>query len=81
IPKIEIQEKDVAIGVAFIQQMTKPFRATQYRDTYKEELLHMIQEKVKGKEQKITKKQKPKPTKNEELIPLLEKSLHREKIQ
>ena len=24
---------------------------------------------------------KPKPTKNEELIPLLEKSLHREKIQ
>lgn len=46
----ELNEKELGMAVKLIEQLTEPWQPEQYKDTYTEDLLRIIQEKVEGKE-------------------------------
>ena len=45
----ETSEKEIDIAVKLIEQLTEPFKPEDFRDTYREELDRVIEEKVQGK--------------------------------
>jgi DNA end-binding protein Ku len=45
----EASDKEVDIAIKLIDQLTEPFRAAEFHDTYREELKKVIDEKAKGK--------------------------------
>ena len=62
-PKTSVKSNEVNMALSLIDQLTKPFKPEQYKDTYTEELKEVIEEKAKGK--KITHKKAPAPKKTE----------------
>jgi DNA end-binding protein Ku len=46
----DVQDREVGMALALIEQLTETFDPKRYRDTYEEELLHLIQQKIEGKE-------------------------------
>ncbi|MDX2003458.1 MAG: Ku protein [Chitinophagales bacterium] len=74
IPDHKISPKELDLALNLIDQMTAPFEPERYKDTTKEELLKIIDEKVKGK--KPSKKTKtPEPTETNDLMKMLKASL------
>lgn len=49
-PEVEVQEREMDMAVALIDQLTDTFQPEKYRDTYTDEMLRVINEKVAGKE-------------------------------
>jgi DNA end-binding protein Ku len=45
----EASEKEIGIAVKLIEQLTEPFNPEDFRDTYRDELERVIEEKVQGK--------------------------------
>lgn len=78
IPKEDVSEKEISMALAFIDQLTEPFKPDEYKDTYMEELKKLIEEKSRGKTPK-PKGALPKPTEVDDLMAALKKSLEREK--
>ncbi|MFI5334651.1 MAG: Ku protein [Chlamydiales bacterium] len=74
-----ISKKELDIALAFIKELSKPFHAQGYTDTYTDEIKEIIKKKAKG--QKITlKKEKPvKAGEVHDIISLLKASLQEHK--
>jgi DNA end-binding protein Ku len=53
------KEGEMKMALMLIEQLTKPFDISQYKDTYREELLKVIKAKSQGKKTKIPKISKP----------------------
>ena len=49
IPETVLKPEEIKMATALISQLTKPFKAEEYRDTYTEKLLKLIEAKAKGK--------------------------------
>ena len=53
IPKKTVKEGELKMAIALIEQSSEKFNPDQYVDTYKEDLLKIIEQKAKGKRPKI----------------------------
>jgi DNA end-binding protein Ku len=45
-----LNERELEMAVKLVDQLTEPWQPEQYKDTYTEDLLRIIQEKIEGKE-------------------------------
>jgi DNA end-binding protein Ku len=49
VPETPLKTEEIKMAAALISQLTKPFKPEEYRDTYTEKLLKLIEAKAKGK--------------------------------
>jgi DNA end-binding protein Ku len=49
IPETPLKPEEIKMATALVSQLTKPFKPEEYRDTYTEKLLKLIEAKAKGK--------------------------------
>jgi DNA end-binding protein Ku len=75
IKRIEPSRREKAIARNLVAELVEPFRPEQYHDEYEAKLQSLIDQKAKGKEVKLPRPKKPVPTKEEDLIGVLERSL------
>jgi DNA end-binding protein Ku len=73
--KSEASKSEVDIAVKFIGQQTKPFKPSEYHDTYTEELKEIIRKKHKGKKIAVQKGEEPRSPKVHDIMALLKASL------
>lgn len=78
IPERDVRDKELDMALQLIDQLTEHFNPKEYKDTYKEELLEMINKKAKGKKL-TTKARVPEITKAHELMKKLKASLEEAK--
>lgn len=75
LPKnVKIGEKEMEMATQLINQLTTGFKPEKYTDTYIEELMKIIEAKVKGEEIEV-KKPKPQPAEVTDLMSVLKQSL------
>jgi DNA end-binding protein Ku len=72
------EEKEIALAVELIDQLTESFKPEKYHDTYSEELEEIIAERVQGKIPS-PKEEEPTPTPIPDLMAVLRESLRRVK--
>ncbi len=80
LPESKSEEPELEMAINLINQMSKKFNPSLYKDTYTNELRRIIDEKVSGK----TPSRKgtiPKPTPVPDLMEMLKKSLESEKVK
>lgn len=77
-PKREqiVEDDELALAIAFIDQLTETFRPEQYKDTYREEIERVISEKIRGRKPQ-PKGKEPKYTRAKDIMALLKASLER----
>jgi DNA end-binding protein Ku len=73
--KEEASDREVEIAIKLIDQLTEPFRPEQFRDTYREELRRVIEEKALGKIPEPEAPPGPAPTEVPDLMARLRESL------
>jgi DNA end-binding protein Ku len=49
-PDVDVQDREMDMAMALIEQLTDSFQPEKYHDTYSDELLRVINERVEGKE-------------------------------
>ncbi len=72
--KDEASDREVEIAIKLIDQLTEPFRAEEFHDTYREELKRVIDEKARGKPPKAE-EERLVPTEVPDLMAKLRESL------
>lgn len=72
------QGKEVDIALKLIDQLTEPFKAKEYKDTYTEELKDVIAERARGRKPRA-KGTEPTPTKVPDLMAVLRRSLEQQR--
>lgn len=72
--KDEASDREIEIAIKLIDQLTEPFRAEEFHDTYREELKRVIDEKARGKPVKVE-EEKLVPTEVPDLMARLRESL------
>lgn len=77
IPESEANKKELEMAMKLIDQLSAPFNPEAYKDTYTEELLEIIDQKVKGIQPK-KKGKEPQPSKVHDIMSLLKASLKTE---
>jgi DNA end-binding protein Ku len=70
--------KEVDMALQLIDQLTEPFRPEEFKDTYAQDLKHLIAEKVKGKTP-AAEGEAPSPTAVPDLMAALKASLQKKK--
>ncbi|MFD2613791.1 non-homologous end joining protein Ku [Paenibacillus gansuensis] len=55
--KIEVNDKELTMAKMLIEQLSAPFDPGKYKDTYREDLMNLIQAKVAGEEIKVAPEQ------------------------
>jgi len=50
VPDVEIQDREMDMALALIDQLTDAFEPEKYHDTYSDELMRVINERIEGKE-------------------------------
>jgi DNA end-binding protein Ku len=78
IPDVEPGQKEMAMAMSLIEQLTAPFTPEEYKDTYTGELTRVIEQKAKGHKPK-PKGAAPAPTRVTDLMAALKKSLEQQK--
>lgn len=79
IPETESNKKEVEMAIKLIEQLSSPFQPENYKDTYTEELLEIIDQKVKGIKPKKKGKEPQAPSKVHDIMSLLKASLKSDK--
>lgn len=75
IPKSKIAVKELEMAISLIEQLTKHFEPEKYHDTYVEDLMQVIEQKLKGKKPAL-KTKKVSPTHDaKDLMQLLQASM------
>lgn len=72
--KDEVSDRELDIAIKLIDQLTEPFRAEEFHDTYKEDLQRVIAQKALGKTP-LAQEEKPVPTEVPDLMAKLRASL------
>ncbi len=72
--KVEASNRVVEIAIKLIDQLTEPFKAEQFHDTYREEMERVISERAQGKPV-IQEEEGPVPTEVPDLMARLRESL------
>jgi DNA end-binding protein Ku len=77
--KREYSKNEMEIAKSLIEKLVDKFDPKDYKDTYTEELMRLIEAKAKGKKIRVSDEKAPKPTDVTDLLAALKKSLEREK--
>ncbi len=75
IKQVEPSKREVAIARNLVEELEEPFQPERYHDEYEAKLRHLIEQKSQGKEVKLPKPKPAAPTKGEDLVAVLERSL------
>lgn len=75
IPKSKVSKTEFELANKLIEQLTKPFKPSQYSDAYTDEIKALIKKKAKGQQIVAPKGTKAKPTKVHDILSLLKSSL------
>ncbi len=75
VKRIEPSRRESTIATNLVKELQEPFQPGQYHDEYEAKLRNLIDQKAKGKEVKLPRPKKPAPTKEEDLVGVLERSL------
>jgi DNA end-binding protein Ku len=79
--KAEYSAKELDIAIQLIDQLTEPFNAKDFKDTYTEELQQVIEDKIKGKRpKKKGKEAEINATEITDFMAILKKSLEKNKV-
>jgi DNA end-binding protein Ku len=78
--KAEYTKKELDIALMLIKQLEEHFNASEYKDTYTDELKKIIEKKAKGKPIKVKGDKEPEPTDMRDLMNLLKESLETAKV-
>jgi DNA end-binding protein Ku len=74
----ETKSREIDMALSLIDQLTENFKPEEYKDTYQEELMKVIEARALGK--KVRQKESaPEPTEVEDLVSALKASLEKEK--
>jgi DNA end-binding protein Ku len=81
LPKIESpRAKELAMATSFIDHLTEHFDPSNYKDTFHQKLMKLINQKIKGgTKAKVTTPKEISPTKSADLMAMLRESLERAK--
>lgn len=79
VPDIDINEREMDMAIALIEQLTETFDPEKYHDTYSDELLRVIHDKVEGKEPEPGEPEPEVSSKAPDLVALLRASLQQPK--
>ena len=71
----KVNEKELDMAERLVEDMAADFDPAQYHDTYRDDLLQMIEEKAAGKVRKVAKAKAPREAEVIDFASLLEKSL------
>jgi DNA end-binding protein Ku len=71
----KLEKRELEMAKELIDSLTTDFKADQYRDEYREELLSLIERKAQGEDIVAKPTEEPKPTKAPDLMAALEESL------
>jgi DNA end-binding protein Ku len=77
--KADYSKKELDIALLLIGQLEEHFNASQYKDTYTDELKKVIEKKAKGKPIKVKDEAIPTYTEMQDLMSVLKKSLEKAK--
>jgi DNA end-binding protein Ku len=77
--KSEYTKKELDIALMLIDQLTDHFKASEFHDTYTEQLKKIIDQKAKGKPIHVPKETEPVPTDMRLLMDMLKESLEKAK--
>ncbi len=75
LPKEKISAQELKLALTFIDQLTQPFEPKKFHDTYVEELISRIEQKLKGKKMPRREKVAKASYEARDLMNLLQKSL------
>ncbi|RZA00716.1 MAG: Ku protein [Sphingobacteriaceae bacterium] len=78
IAKVEVNKKELEVGLALIDQYAEHFDVSKFKDEYNDQLLNIIKAKSKGKRATV-KKLKPRKTTGDDLYEQLMESLKAKK--
>jgi DNA end-binding protein Ku len=67
-------ERELTMATKLVQSLSGPFKPEQYRDTYRDQVMEMIEKKARG-EQILTQEEEPAPAHTRNLADALEASL------
>ena len=76
IKRVEPSGREVTIARNLVQELEQPFQPERYRDEYEAKLRSLIEQKAQGKEVKLPKPKPVAPTKEQDLVGVLERSLN-----
>lgn len=79
--KSKYSKKEIEMAISLINQLTEPFKAEKYKDTYSKELEKVIEQKAKGKKIKSVRQIPLKETSSDEIFAALKKSLERQRAR
>jgi DNA end-binding protein Ku len=75
IPAEKVDRKQVDLALNLVEALTRKFEPKRYRDTFRDELLGLIERKAEGQEIEIAPSHEPEPTKVIDLMDALKRSL------
>jgi DNA end-binding protein Ku len=78
-PEVEVQKRELDMAMALIDQLTDSFEPKKYSDTYTDEMLRVIHEKVEGREPEPGEPEPEISTQVPDLVALLKASLDKPK--
>jgi DNA end-binding protein Ku len=80
--KADYSKKEMDMALSLIESITEPFKASNFKDTYADELRKLIEEKVKGAAPRKKKKgDRFEATDATDLFEMLKKSLDKDKVK
>jgi DNA end-binding protein Ku len=69
-------KREVAIARTLVEELQEPFQPERYHDEYEAKLRNLIEQKAQGQEVKLPRPKPVAPTKDEDLVGVLEMSLN-----
>lgn len=73
--RVEPSQREKTVARNLVEELTEHFQPEKYRDEYEARLRNLIEQKAQGKEVRLPKPKKPEPTREENLVDVLERSL------
>jgi DNA end-binding protein Ku len=80
LPEENVDSREVEVALALIEQLSQDFEPDKFKDTYRKELLDLIQKKIEGKPLK-PQGEAPKATEVGDLMAILKESLDKAKAK
>lgn len=79
IPQVKVAKNELDIALKLIDELTKPFKPSQYSDTYTDDVKALIKKKAKGQRVTIKKEPRAPSAKAQDIMHLLKASLKKKR--
>jgi len=76
IQRVKPSHREKAVAGNLVEELAEPFQPEQYHDEYEARLRSYVEQKAQGKEMRLPRPKPPEPTKEQDLVGVLERSLN-----